>query len=132
MLFAGCCWGKPTTVPWAITFMNPYAAANVGTPSEHPAASDAALRSGRRSADSRHPRAGRTSRPQLSGPYVLALHALRDPRFIIEFYRNDPRGVVLMLSTSQFISVVLAPLAIVMLCRARTIHGLAPERAKGA
>src|SRR5262245_54769006 len=31
-LFAGCCYGKPTTVPWAITFTNPYAAANVGTP----------------------------------------------------------------------------------------------------
>src|SRR3954452_10649393 len=30
--FAGCCYGKPTDVPWAITFTNPYAAANVGTP----------------------------------------------------------------------------------------------------
>ena len=31
-LFAGCCFGKPTNVPWAITFTNPFAAANVGTP----------------------------------------------------------------------------------------------------
>src|SRR2546423_7618321 len=30
--FAGCCYGKPTTVPWAITFTDPFAAANVGTP----------------------------------------------------------------------------------------------------
>src|SRR6266571_4489350 len=30
--FAGCCYGKPTTEPWAITFTSPYAAANVGTP----------------------------------------------------------------------------------------------------
>src|SRR5216684_8477119 len=30
--FAGCCYGKPTSVPWAITFTDPYAAANVGTP----------------------------------------------------------------------------------------------------
>src|SRR5438034_5042739 len=30
--FAGCCYGKETTVPWAITFTNPYAASNVGTP----------------------------------------------------------------------------------------------------
>src|SRR6267143_753721 len=30
--FAGCCYGRPTSVPWAITFTNPYAAANVGTP----------------------------------------------------------------------------------------------------
>src|SRR5438093_3784602 len=30
--FAGCCYGKPTIVPWAITFTSPAAAANVGTP----------------------------------------------------------------------------------------------------
>src|SRR6266508_2878478 len=30
--FAGCCYGKPTSVPWAITFTDPFAAANVGTP----------------------------------------------------------------------------------------------------
>src|SRR6201987_4792537 len=30
--FAGCCYGRPTTVPWAITFTDPFAAANVGTP----------------------------------------------------------------------------------------------------
>src|SRR3954471_12878885 len=26
--FAGCCYGKPTSVPWAVTFRDPYAAAN--------------------------------------------------------------------------------------------------------
>ena len=31
-LFAGCCYGRPTDVPWAITFTNEYARANVGTP----------------------------------------------------------------------------------------------------
>ena len=31
-LFAGCCYGKPTSVPWAITFTDPFAATNVGTP----------------------------------------------------------------------------------------------------
>ncbi len=31
-LFAGCCYGKPSSVPWAITFTDPFAAANVGTP----------------------------------------------------------------------------------------------------
>src|SRR5438132_3767651 len=33
-LFAGCCYGKPTTKPWGITFTDPFAAANVGTPLE--------------------------------------------------------------------------------------------------
>jgi phosphatidylglycerol:prolipoprotein diacylglycerol transferase len=36
-------------------------------------------------------------------------------RFIIEFYRGDERGTVGMFSTSQFISLLLAPLAVVML-----------------
>jgi phosphatidylglycerol:prolipoprotein diacylglycerol transferase len=36
-------------------------------------------------------------------------------RFIIEFFRDDPRGMVGVLSTSQFISVILAPLAVIML-----------------
>src|SRR6266852_4587003 len=30
--FAGCCFGKPTTKPWGITFTDPFAATNVGTP----------------------------------------------------------------------------------------------------
>jgi phosphatidylglycerol---prolipoprotein diacylglyceryl transferase len=53
-------------------------------------------------------------------------------RFIIEFYRGDERGTVGMFSTSQFISLVLAPLAIAMLVylsRARTPE---PKRAKKA
>ena len=37
-------------------------------------------------------------------------------RYIIENYRGDPRGTVLgIFSTSQFISLVLAPLSLVML-----------------
>jgi phosphatidylglycerol:prolipoprotein diacylglycerol transferase len=50
-------------------------------------------------------------------------------RFIIEFYRGDPRGVVMGLSTSQFISVVLAPLSIVMLA---WLSRQAPEPTKEA
>ena len=29
---AGCCWGKPTHLPWGVTFTNPLAALLVGTP----------------------------------------------------------------------------------------------------
>ena len=37
-------------------------------------------------------------------------------RFVIEFYRGDQRGLVFgMLSTSQFISLVLVPLSLGML-----------------
>src|SRR5881409_1438681 len=35
-LFAGCCYGKPTTLPWGITFTDTFAASNVGTPLNQP------------------------------------------------------------------------------------------------
>src|SRR5689334_16127716 len=34
--FAGCCYGRETHVPWAITFHDTFAAANVGTPLDRP------------------------------------------------------------------------------------------------
>jgi len=52
-------------------------------------------------------------------------------RFIIEFFRGDERGAVGIFSTSQFISVLLAPLAIVMLIYlARRKEAPVPERAR--
>src|SRR3954464_11954807 len=102
--FAGCCYGKPTTVPWAITFTDPYAAANVGTPLNiplHPtqlyeAGAEAlilVLLLATESRGKRYP--GRTF-----WLYML-LYAIS--RYIIEMFRDDPRGTVGMFSTSQFI-----------------------------
>ena len=115
-LAAGCCYGKPTNVAWAITFTNPLAAANVGTPLGIPLHPTQIYEAGaellilillltieRRG----RPFAGRTF-----WLYML-LYAIS--RYIIEFYRNDPRGFVFGISTSQFISLILAPLAIAML-----------------
>ena len=31
-LFAGCCFGRPTSLPWGIVFHDPFAASYVGTP----------------------------------------------------------------------------------------------------
>ena len=114
--FAGCCYGKPTKLPWGITFTDPFAAANVGTPLGvplHPtqlyeagaelvilAVLLATERKGR-------PFAGRT--------FWLYMLLYAVSRFFIEFFRGDERGAVGVFSTSQFISVLLAPLAIVML-----------------
>src|SRR2546429_243049 len=53
-------------------------------------------------------------------------------RFIIEFYRGDERGTVGMFSTSQFISIVLAPLAIVMLVYLSRATTPEPKRARKA
>lgn len=116
-LAAGCCFGRPTDLAWAITFTHPEAAANVGTPLHvglHPTQlyeSGAELlilglllaieRKGR-------PFPGRT--------FWLYLLLYGVSRFIIEMFRGDERGIVLgLLSTSQFISVILVPLSLVML-----------------
>jgi phosphatidylglycerol:prolipoprotein diacylglycerol transferase len=49
-------------------------------------------------------------------------------RFIIEFYRGDPRGTVGMFSTSQFLSLIIVPLAIVMIVvLGRRAAGPAPD-----
>jgi phosphatidylglycerol:prolipoprotein diacylglycerol transferase len=36
-------------------------------------------------------------------------------RYVIEVYRDDPRGMIGSFSTSQFISMILVPLAVAML-----------------
>ena len=53
-------------------------------------------------------------------------------RFIIEFYRGDERGAVGMFSTSQFISIVLAPLAVGMLVYLARRGEPEPKRARKA
>ena len=114
--FAGCCYGKPTDVAWAITFTDPFAATNVGTPLNvplHPtqlyeAGAEAVILAVLFATESR----GRRFPGRTFWLYML-LYAVS--RYAIEIYRGDPRGTVGIFSTSQFISVVLAPLAVVML-----------------
>jgi len=116
-LAAGCCYGRPTDVAWAITFTNPLAAANVGTPLGIPLHPTQLYEAGAEllilvfllaTERKGRPFAGRTF-----WAYML-LYAVS--RFVIEIYRGDPRGTVFgALPTSQFISVVLAPLSIAML-----------------
>lgn len=117
-LLAGCCYGRPTDVPWAITFTDPVAFTNVGTPLQTPL----------------HPtqlydagaellilglllgleRKGKPFQGRTFWSY-LVLYGIS--RFIIEFYRGDAnRGTVLFdLSTSQFVSLLLVPVSLIML-----------------
>jgi phosphatidylglycerol:prolipoprotein diacylglycerol transferase len=117
-LLAGCCYGRPTDMPWGITFTNPAAAANVGTPLGiplHPTQLyDAGaelvilvllLMTGRRG----KPFAGRT--------FWLYMLLYSVSRFVVEMYRGDERGQLLGLATSQVVSLFIAPLAILMLVR---------------
>src|SRR5713101_47491 len=115
-LFAGCCYGKPTSEPWGITFTDPFAAANVGTPLGTPLHPTQLYEAGAEllilivllvTERKGKPFAGRT--------FWLYMLLYAVSRFIIEFYRGDERGTVGIFSTSQFISIILAPLAIAML-----------------
>jgi phosphatidylglycerol:prolipoprotein diacylglycerol transferase len=109
-LAAGCCWGKPASVPWAITFTNMQASRTVGTPLDTPM----------------HPTQLYESlaalgifftllwiarRKRFHGQVTLGYVALYAVvRFVIEFYRGDAsRGFVFggLLSTSQFISILM-------------------------
>jgi phosphatidylglycerol:prolipoprotein diacylglycerol transferase len=57
----------------------------------------------------------RKGRPFAGRTFWLYMLLYAISRFIIEYFRGDERGTVGMFSTSQFISILLAPLAIVML-----------------
>src|SRR6266542_6579080 len=115
-LFAGCCYGKPTDKPWGITFTDPFAATNVGTPLGVPLHPTQLYEAGAELVILMllltTERKGRAYPGRTFWLYML-LYAVS--RFIIEFFRGDERGTVGMFSTSQFISILLAPLAIVML-----------------
>lgn len=107
---AGCCFGRPTDMPWGVTFTDIYASRNVGVPLDtalHPtqlyeSATTLALffallwLSGRK---------------RFHGQVVIsyvALYAIL--RFAIEFFRGDSaRGAVFggALSTSQFIALLM-------------------------
>src|SRR5437879_9068316 len=128
-LFAGCCYGKPTTKPWGITFTDPYAASNVGTPLGVPLHPTQLYEAGAEllilAVLLLTERKGRPFPGRTFWLYML-LYAVS--RFIIEFFRGDDRGTVWMFSTSQFISILLAPLAIVMLVYLARIQPPVPER----
>lgn len=139
---AGCCWGKPTTLPWGVKF----------TESGHQITGvpiDTHL----------HPTQLYESfamllvflfllwlhkRKRFSGQVILAYAVLYSViRFAIEFVRDDPRGDVLGLttltglSTSQLISIVVGLTALIVLVvrrrRAQQVEktdGLVPNGAR--
>lgn len=120
-LLAGCCYGRPTGVAWAVTFSDPVAAANVGTPLQiplHPtqlydAGAEALILAFLLLTERRgKPFPGRT--------FWLYMLVYAISRFIIEFYRGDERGVVFGMSTSQFVSVILVPVSLFMFWRLKT------------
>ena len=114
--FAGCCFGRETTVPWAVTFHSEYAGRIVGTPLGTPLHPTQLYEAGAEllilGVLLALERRGRSFPGRTFWGYML-LYGIS--RFIIEFYRGDPRGTVAMLSTSQLISLLLVPLSVAML-----------------
>ena len=127
-LAAGCCYGTPTDVPWAITFTNPLAAANVGTPLGIPLHPTQIYEAGAelliRGLLLTTERRGRTFAGRTFWAYMF-LYAVS--RFIVEIYRGDPRGEMFGFSTSQVISLVLGPLSLVMLIWLAKMAPTAPQ-----
>jgi phosphatidylglycerol---prolipoprotein diacylglyceryl transferase len=115
-VFAGCCFGRPTDVPWAITFHNEYAQQNVGTPLGVPLHPTQLYEAGAELLILAillvFEKKGRPFPGRTFWSYLLFYGV---SRFIIEFYRGDARGMVGDFSTSQFVSLILVPLSIIML-----------------
>ena len=116
-LAAGCCFGTPTTLPWGITFTDPRAAENVGTPLHEALHPTQLYESGAELAVLGLLLATeRRGRPFPGRTFWLYLLLYGLTRFAIEFFRGDERGMVFGgLSTSQFISLLIIPLSVVML-----------------
>lgn len=119
---AGCCWGKPTTEPWGVRFSE-LAHEITGVPTGTPL----------------HPTQLYESVSMLivfffllwlhrhrrfSGQVILAYALLYSAiRFVIEFFRDDPRGDILGLttltglSTSQMIGIVVGVAALIAMIK---------------
>ena len=119
-LFAGCCFGRPTDMPWGITFHSEFAAQNVGTTLGIPLHPTQLYEAGAEllilavlllTEKKGRPFPGRT--------FWSYMFLYGVTRFIIEFYRGDSRGTIdllqMSLSTSQFVSLLIVPLSLVML-----------------
>ncbi len=119
-LFAGCCFGRPADVPWAITFHNELAQTLAGTPLDTPLHPTQLYEAGAElvilGALLLTEKKGRPYPGRTFWSYMLLYGVTR---FVIEFYRGDSRGLVnvlgLSLSTSQFVALLLVPLSIVMM-----------------
>jgi phosphatidylglycerol:prolipoprotein diacylglycerol transferase len=118
-------------LPWGVTFTDPFAAANVGTPlgvALHPtqlyeAGAELLILFALLLTEKRgRPYAGRTF-----WLYIL-LYAIS--RYVIEVVRGDERGTIGIFSTSQFISLILAPLAVAMLVYLARAKAPEPKVAK--
>lgn len=114
---AGCCYGKPTSLPWAVTFTDPRAHDVTGVPLHvglHPVQlymsfADLALFFILLAVAARKKFNG-----QVMLLYLILYAILRGS---LEYFRDDPRGSLLGVSTSQWLSLVLGLIALTVYVR---------------
>jgi phosphatidylglycerol:prolipoprotein diacylglycerol transferase len=118
--FAGCCYGKETSLPWAVVFKNPDSLARLNVPLHPTQLYDAvnglaiffflSWLEKKKSFDGQI--------------FWLFLFLYSITRFFIEIFRGDPRGFLFggLLSTSQGIGVLLAICSLFMLFFMEKMH----------
>jgi phosphatidylglycerol:prolipoprotein diacylglycerol transferase len=125
-LLGGCCYGKPTSMPWGIAYTSAIAAEHNGTPlgvAVHPTPVYDLVAElfnfvvvvvlWRRRA------------PPWAIPAAWAV-LYGTQRFVIEFFRGDPRGQYGSFSSSQWFSLVMVPVAAYVLWRIRSRAAVSP------
>jgi phosphatidylglycerol:prolipoprotein diacylglycerol transferase len=119
---AGCCYGKFTTLPWAIVFTHPACLAPLGIPL-HPtqiyeSLGAFAIFGGLYAARDRFRTPG-----MLFWTMILLYGVVRS---FLEIFRDDPRGFLGPFSESQIVSAILILYALVSIVRARTRASASP------
>ena len=112
---AGCCYGKPTESSWGVVFNNPISFAPIGI-NIHPVQLYSAVINLCIFFILLRIKEHKKFDGQVIATY-LVLYAIS--RFIIEFFRGDKRGAILMFSTSQLISLILLPVGLFIWNKAR-------------
>jgi phosphatidylglycerol---prolipoprotein diacylglyceryl transferase len=136
---AGCCYGKATDAPWAVIFTNPLSTIYQDRVAQGLKPLEIAV----------HPTqlyesgaellilvlllvTERKGRPFPGRTFWSYMFLYAVSRYVIEFYRGDPRGEVpfLHIPTSQFISLVLGPLSLLMLVWLSRMVPTSPQAAR--
>ncbi|MFH2013155.1 MAG: prolipoprotein diacylglyceryl transferase [Pseudomonadota bacterium] len=110
---AGCCYGKETVLPWAVTFSNPESLARLGIPL-HPTQLYSSVNALFIFLILTVVKRFKKFDGLLIWLYVLLYSITRS---IIEIFRGDVRGFIFgkILSTSQFIGIILVIISVLML-----------------
>ena len=122
---AGCCYGRPTDAFWGVTFPEgSFAPAGVPLIPTQLISSvgDFAIAGILLLYNKRNKKAGNV------GILYMLLYGIG--RFLVECLRSDDRGTVGMLSTSQFISIGIVLLAIVLFFRHKLFKGTKKEESE--